>query len=195
MATNTLTDRAAGQTITDAFFNDIHTALEGDFVGRDTSGVPASGQNLGNVAFPWGTVYTGAMILNGSAVDASQITSPQNRNVSGRTRTTSNQPQFLRADGVTNEVDILATATSLVLDIAGTTVTLTGTDFTTSHTPAITKPMNVANITEPNRTPIYIMSFFFILKPLLRLTLSLIILTLTANSGSMQEISNCYITS
>ena len=37
MGTGTLTDRASGQIILDTFFNDIHSVLNGDFVGRNST--------------------------------------------------------------------------------------------------------------------------------------------------------------
>ena len=64
-------------TILDTFFNEIHAAMNGDFVGRNSSGVPASGQNLGTAAIPWGSIRTNALVIGGTAVDASQITSNQ----------------------------------------------------------------------------------------------------------------------
>lgn len=54
----TLTNRSTGQTITSAFFNDIHGALDVDFVGRNSSGVATAGQSLGTSTYPWGAVYT-----------------------------------------------------------------------------------------------------------------------------------------
>lgn len=56
--TGTLTDRSTGQTITSAFFNDIHSAIKSDFVGRNSSGVATAGQNLGTSTYPWGSIYT-----------------------------------------------------------------------------------------------------------------------------------------
>jgi hypothetical protein len=51
--TTTLTDRATGETITQDFFNDIHAALDGAFVGRNSSGVPTTGQSLGTSTYRW----------------------------------------------------------------------------------------------------------------------------------------------
>jgi hypothetical protein len=99
MGLGTLTNRAAGQTILDTFFNDIHSALNGDLVGRSSAGVATSGQNLGTNAVPWGSAYITSLILGGSAVDTSLLTAPKNRIVSGRTRSASNQPQFITPNG------------------------------------------------------------------------------------------------
>lgn len=57
--TGTLTDRTTGQTITSAFFNDIHSALKSDFVGRNSSGVATANQNLGTTTYPWGIGHFG----------------------------------------------------------------------------------------------------------------------------------------
>lgn len=125
MGTGTLTNRSAGQTILDTFFNDIHSALNSDFVGRNSAGVATSGQNLGTVAIPWGTVRAAALVLNGSSVDTSQITSVQNRVISGKTRSTSNQPAFITPNGAADSFIIYGSTTSLQLDINGSSVAVT----------------------------------------------------------------------
>lgn len=124
MATNTLNDRSVGETIEAEFFNSIHQALEDDVVGRDSSGVPAAGKNLGTAAFPWGTVRSDAIIVNGSALDISQVAAPPSRVVSGATRSTSNQPAYLTPDGGAATLNILGGTTSLVYDVNGVAVTL-----------------------------------------------------------------------
>jgi hypothetical protein len=131
MGANTLNNRAAGETILDTFFNDIHQAMNGDMVGRNTSGVPTSGQSLGTVALPWGTVYANSVVLNGASVDTSQITSPVNRLVSGKKRSTSNQPAFITPNGAALSFILAGATTNLVTDINGTTVTVS-TDITKS---------------------------------------------------------------
>lgn len=122
MGTNTLTNRSAGQTILDTFFNDIHQAIGGDFVGRNTSGVPAVSQNLGTTALPWGTINASSLVLGGESVDTSQITSPVNRIVSGKTRTTSNQPAFITPTGSAASFTLFGSTTNLILDINGASV-------------------------------------------------------------------------
>ncbi len=123
MSTITLTDRAAGQTILDTFFNDIHSAMNGDFVGRNSSGVATSGQNLGTTALPWGTVRANAIVVNGQSLDPDLAGSPQNVITSGAVRSTSNQPGFLDPNGAALSIVIDATPTSLVFDVNGTSVT------------------------------------------------------------------------
>lgn len=131
MGLGSLTNRAAGQTILDTFFNDIHSAMNGDFVGRNSSGVATAGQNLGTAALPWGIIRGDTLILNGQAVDDSQIVSPANRVVSGKTRTTSNQPAFITPNGAAASAIIAGSATNLVLSINGVAATV-NTDITLS---------------------------------------------------------------
>ncbi len=127
MGTNNLNDRSSGETIVQAFFNDIHTAMNADFVGRNSSGVPTSGQSLGTAAFPWGTARFNGLVIGGSTVDVSQVSAPAFRVVSGATRAGSNQPAFLDPAGAAGgaSVTVLATTTNLVADINGATATLT----------------------------------------------------------------------
>lgn len=122
MGLGTLNNRSAGQTIQDTFFNEIHAALNADFVGRNVTGVPTAGQNLGTVAVPWGTGRFTSLIVNGDSIDSSQITAPPNRVVTGKKRSTSNQPAFLVPNGSGLTATLLATATNLQLDVNGADV-------------------------------------------------------------------------
>ena len=126
MASNTLNDRSDGETITKEFFNDIHQALNGDLVGRNSSGVPTASQNLGTAAIPWGTIRAGGLVIGGSSIDTSQIITPTHRVTAGATRATSNQPAFLvpagAGNGNTGTID--GTPTSLVFSVAGSSFTL-----------------------------------------------------------------------
>lgn len=75
-STTTLTNRTDGETIGQAFFNDIHAALDGDFVGRNSSGVPTSGQNLGTSTYRWaifGTTgnFSGTVTLPSGSISSS----------------------------------------------------------------------------------------------------------------------------
>lgn len=124
MSTNTLTNRAAGQTILDSFFNDVHAALNQQLVGRNASGVPTSGQELGTVAIPWGTIRSNAIVVGGQTLDPSLTTSPQNVVSSGVTRSSSNQPAFLDPDGSALTVVLDATPTAFVYDVNGTSVSI-----------------------------------------------------------------------
>jgi hypothetical protein len=115
---------ASGLLIKSADFLTTNAALQGAFVGRNTSGVPTSGQSLGTELYPWGNVHTDSITVGGSIIDVSQITSPANRVVSGAVRTTSGQPQFLQANGAAASVEVLGLVTNLVLSIKSTSVTV-----------------------------------------------------------------------
>ena len=124
MGVGTLTDRAAGEVIGSAHPNEIHQALRGDFVGRNASNVPTAGQNHGTIAFPWGVGRFNSIVVNGSALDTSQIAAPANRIVSGASRSGSSQPQFLKASGAAPSVTIEGASTNLVLEIDGAATTV-----------------------------------------------------------------------
>lgn len=151
MGLGTLTNRANGQTILDTFFNDIHGALDGDFVGRNTSGVPTASQNLGTAALPWGTARIDTLILNGSTVDPSNFTVPSNIVVSGKTRSTSNQPAFITPAGASLSFDIKAAITDLVLDVNGSSVAVT-TDITKGSLTAAPGANNTALVNDTEAT-------------------------------------------
>jgi hypothetical protein len=126
MGTGNLTDRASGQTILASFWNEIHDALEEDFVGRSSAGVPTASKNLGSAAFPWGTLRADALVIGGSSVDTSQVAAPNFRVISGATRSSSNQPGFLVPAGSGNGLSVTldGTPTSFVFDVNGATVTI-----------------------------------------------------------------------
>lgn len=127
---------AAGLVIQAADFLTTNGALQGAFVGRSTSGVPASSQSLGTALYPWGNAYITNLIANGSSIDFSGIVAQPNRIVSGKTRTTSGQPYFLDPDGAAATVTILAAATDLIVDINGTLVTISADIVETGLTAA-----------------------------------------------------------
>jgi len=147
MATNTLTPVVSGAIILEGFWNDLQTAMEGDWVGRDTTGVPLAGQNLGTAAFPWGTLRSNALIINGSALDSSQITSPQNRIVSGKIRSTSNQPAFITPSGAGASFQVKALTTNLVYDVNGVAVTA-NTDITKGSVTLAPATQNTATVND-----------------------------------------------
>ena len=147
MGVNTLNNRAAGQTIVDTFFNEINTAMNSDFVGRNSTGVPTGGQALGTIAYPWGTVRAGSLVLNGSVVDTSQITAPPNRVISGAKRSTSNQPAYIIPNGAALSLVVDGTPTELVVDINGTEVTV-NTDITKSSLTAAPASNNTALVND-----------------------------------------------
>jgi len=125
MGTNSLSTRSAGQVILDTFFNDFNTALNGDFVGRNASGVPTSGQNLGTAAYPWGTARVGSLIIDGSLFDPTAFAALQSHKVVSGGARSSGQPLILDPAGSGGGLSatLLATATDLVVEISGTSVT------------------------------------------------------------------------
>lgn len=149
MGLNTLNNRSSGETITANFFNDVHQAMNGDFVGRNSSGVPTASQNLGTAGVPWGTLRASSLILNGNAVDTSSIVAPANRVVSGKTRATagSNLPMYLVPDGAALEADLDASPTNLVVVINGSTVTFS-TDATKTGLTAAPTVNNTALVND-----------------------------------------------
>lgn len=130
MGTETLqTAYVNGDIIDASHTNELTASLLGSFVGRDTSGVPASGKSLGTLALPWGNIYGDSLVLDGVALDTSLITSSPNRIVSGKERSLSSMPDFIRADGAALEFDVLGATTNLLLSINSTAISVT-TDIT-----------------------------------------------------------------
>lgn len=106
------------------WYNDFLSALSGDFVGRNSSGVPTSGQNCGNALYPWGVGYFSSLFVDGGLVDLGNQDSPPYKIVSGKTRSISNQPAFLLPSGSGASATLQATSTPLVLEINGQAVTI-----------------------------------------------------------------------
>lgn len=132
MGTNTLQTTYANGGIIDASHpNEITQAIIDSFVGRDSAGSPAAGKSLGTVAIPWGTAYLNNLVLDGSSVDTALLTAPKNRIVSGATRSTSNQPQFITPNGAAASFTLDGATTNLVLDV-NATVAVVSTDITKS---------------------------------------------------------------
>lgn len=127
MGLGTLVDKVNGNIIDQSDPNDIHLALEGAFVGRDSSGAPTAGQALGTASIPWGIAQFNSLILNGSPVDPSLVTSPPNSVISGAIRSTSEFPNYLQPAGAAGGaiVNILGAATTLTLDVNGSSAEIT----------------------------------------------------------------------
>tara|TARA_Y100001963_G_scaffold122832_1_gene172410 strand:- start:1611 stop:3488 length:1878 start_codon:yes stop_codon:yes gene_type:complete len=145
MGTGTLTSRSTGETITSSFFNDFNSALQETVVGRNSSGAATSGQSFGSASIPWGSGYFNSLIIDGSALDTSQITSPANRIVSGATRASSNQPHFLTANGSALSLTIDGATTNLVFDVNGAAVTCS-TNITVSSLTAAPSSNNTCTV-------------------------------------------------
>lgn len=101
------------------------TALKGDVVPRNASGVPVSlAGSLGTQLLQWDQVWTDRIFINGSEfVPTSDETA--NAIVSGASTANSAQPLFLQADGSTNACKILGAATTLSLTINSSAVNYT----------------------------------------------------------------------
>jgi len=125
MGTNTVTTIPNSDPMRSADVNQLIDAIKQALVGRNASGVPQGGQQLGTASFPWGTARITSLVLNGQVVDLSGLVGNPNRLLSGQTRLTSNFPDFIRANGAAAQADIEAAATDLVLTINGTAVTIT----------------------------------------------------------------------
>lgn len=154
MGTNTLTPKVAGATIFHTDPNELQTALNTDFVGRNSSGVPTPGQNLGTAAIPWGTLRAGALVINGSSVDTTQVATPPYRVVSGATRAASNQPAFLVPNGSALSVIVDGTPTSLVYDVNGQSYTLSA-DITKSSLTAAPSSNNTCLVNDSTLADAY----------------------------------------
>ena len=101
MGTNTLTPIAGG-TVVIAHVNDIHTALIGDIVPRNASGVPEDlAGSLGTPSLQWLEGRFKSIFVDGKGIgDISVGLVTKNKVISGPTRSTSNQPAFIVPAGV-----------------------------------------------------------------------------------------------
>lgn len=146
MATNTLnTTYVNGDVIDSSHLNELTLTLLGDFVGRNTSGVPSVGKNLGTLALPWGNVYAQGIVLNGLSLDTSQITSLANRIVSGKTRALSQQPDFITPNGAELSFILKGATTNLVLSINNVATTVS-TDITKTGITAAPSTNNTCQV-------------------------------------------------
>lgn len=106
------------------------------------------------MALPWGTIRADALILNGDVVDTSLVTAPPNRVVSGKTRSSSNQPQFIVPNGSALSLVIDGTPTNLVVNINGSAVTV-NTDITRSSLTAAPSSQNTALVNDTDAADQY----------------------------------------
>lgn len=123
MGLNTLSDRSNGQVSDATWWNVIHQALRGSFVGRNSStNAPEAGHDLGTLLYPWGTLRCQQIIVDGSLVDFSSIPTSTHKVVSGKTRSTSNQPAFITPAGVGNgpAFTLAGAVTPLLIEVSGT---------------------------------------------------------------------------
>lgn len=127
MGADTLINRTNGQTIDQDFFNLFNRVLEGDFIGRDSSGAPTPGQNLGTPTVPWGTLRVDDLIVDGESIDPQAFVLSPNRITSGAVRATSDFPDYLRPAGSGNGAyfDLLAASVNLKIFINGLEILFT----------------------------------------------------------------------
>jgi hypothetical protein len=110
--------KSNGDVIDETWYNDLRSALIGNFVPRNASTgvVDNSAPDLGALIYPWGNLYASGLVINGVAIDFTTVTGIPNSIKSGQTRTTSDFPDFIRATGSTNSFTLLASAVNLVVD-------------------------------------------------------------------------------
>ena len=97
--------------------------MNSDFVGRNSSGVPTSGQALGTAAIPWGTLRTTSLIVNGTVIDSDLSAAPQNRVISGAVRSTSSHPAYIQPSA-SLAFTVLGSTTNLLINVNGTSVSV-----------------------------------------------------------------------
>lgn len=149
MSTNILTPKSNGDPVDQTWFNDFISALADDFVGRSALGVPTAGKNLGNSLYPWGKIFVSSIVLDGSLVDFTNLLAANPYKViSGKTRTTSNQPAFLTpaGSGGGRSLSIQASVTPLVYEITGSTTELTSNISVSGLTAATATTPGTTNI-------------------------------------------------
>lgn len=95
MAKNKLDDLSAGGVFHQKKINDIHRALFGDVVGRESNHAPAPDQNLGTESFQWDDIRAKTIYIAGIPVSAQLFTGSQTELISGKTSDFSTKAQFL----------------------------------------------------------------------------------------------------
>ncbi len=140
--TNISADKTEGQKIQAEHVNELKNAMVTTFSGRDASGTMAANQQLGSATFPWGLAYINSLISNGKLIDFNLLTTEPNIIKSGKTRSTSDLPDFVRASGSSNSATIQGATTNLTCVINGVTTVLTTDSVISSLTTASTGAAN-----------------------------------------------------
>lgn len=122
--TNISADKTDGQVVQAEHVNELKNTIITEFVGRNAEGTPESGQDLGTVNYPWGVIRGESLVMDGDLIDFSTLTSLQNIVKSGKTRSTSDLADFIRASGSSNSATIQGASTNLVMAINGSVVTV-----------------------------------------------------------------------
>lgn len=134
MGLQTIPTRSDPSVFTATWVNIFKQALAGIFCGRDeTTGAPAAGKDLGTPLFPWGTLYCGGIAVDGALLDLTLLSAETHKVVSGKTRSTSNQPAFLTPAGAAGgpAFGVKGATTPLVIEVSGEQGTI-DTDITVS---------------------------------------------------------------
>ena len=69
MGLNTLAEKTPGQIQSYTWWNAFRNALLNQLVGRNGAGQPVAGQELGTATYPWGTLFTQNVVVNGQTGD------------------------------------------------------------------------------------------------------------------------------
>jgi hypothetical protein len=152
--------KSNGDVIDETWYNDLRSALIGNFVPRNASTgvVDNSAPDLGALIYPWGDIYANGLVINGVAIDFASVTGIPNSIKSGQTRTTSEFPDFIRATGSSNSFTLLASAVNLVVDINTTETTFT-LDTTETGLTVAPSTNNTCLLNEPTATGQYETSY------------------------------------
>lgn len=117
MSNNTLLSVTAGA-FDPGYLNQYFQALINDVIGRNSLGAVEAGKKLGTQAVPWGEVHTRDLYLGGKLFDPTNLASAANGVVSGKTRTDSRQPDFIRAAGTSPGFSVLGAEIPLSVNIS-----------------------------------------------------------------------------
>lgn len=149
MGTNDISaTKSAGDIIDQTWYNNLRSALIGAFVPRDPStGVVGSAPNLGAPLSPWGNIYASGLVIGGTAIDFSNLTGAANAIISGKVRSTSAFPDFIRANGSAASFQILGSTTNLILNINAVAATVSA-DITKSSLTVAPSSNNTCTIND-----------------------------------------------
>ena len=141
MARNKLETVANGDIFTRSRVDSYRQALIREFVPRDeTTGAVAPASNLGTSSYRFAQVHAENIIINGSSIDETLFSNTNNAVVSGRVRTATSQPTYVRPAGAGNgaSLTLLAATTPLSFRVAGVlyscTKDITESSLTTAPT-------------------------------------------------------------
>ena len=149
MGTNDISaTKSAGDVIDQTWYNNLRSAIIGAFVPRSAStGAVAGGADLGNALNPWGNLYASGLVVGGTAIDFGNLIGAANSIISGKVRSTSAFPDFIRANGSAASFQVLGTTTNLVLNINSVATTVS-TDITKSSLTAAPSSNNTCTVND-----------------------------------------------